>query len=278
MKDKKKIILLVATIILVIAAILCFTVFNKGGNNTIIDKTNVDSLHNMVPMVQRANSGMYSYGYTDVNGKSIEEIVVGALNHYEYVNCSNEENKNSCDTIEVEKIISEVKEIYGLDISKDDIEKAEVNKDDKGLQFYVYADGISYQEYVYKNGIFTVAGEKGFVHKNNVIVKKERKDNSYLIYEKIYYLGLDFKENEMYEVLYDSNMYSKEIAREKITVEDAVKKGGLDLSKYSDYGVTYIHTFKKNASGNYQYFSSTVEGFKVEDTVNIPPEVQNESK
>ena len=36
----------------------------------------------------------------------------------------------------------------------------------------------------------------------------------------------------------------------------------MDLSKYSDYGVTYIHTFKKDGDNGYKYISSTVEGIE----------------
>lgn len=261
MKDKKNIPLLVAGIILLIAVVVYFTVFNKndikdgpGGTEKDGEKFDVNNLYNMVPYVQRANYGLYTYGSIEINVRGTEDLVIGALNHYEYINCNGEKNAGNCDTIEADKIIDEVKNIYGVSITKDDMKEVK--------EYYVFGDGVLFKSYTYKDDVFTAEGIKGFLNKNNPILKKEEKDNEYLIYEKIYYLSIDYKDGDLYEVLYEGNDYSKEITREKLTEDENGKTGGVDLSKYGSYGVTYIHTFKKDDNGNYQYFSSNLETFE----------------
>ena len=94
MKDKKNIPLLVAGIILLIAVVIYFTIFNKGDNNNGGNNRksfDVNNLYNMVPYVQRANDGLYVYGNLTIKERSTEDLVIGALNHYEYVNCNNKQ-------------------------------------------------------------------------------------------------------------------------------------------------------------------------------------------
>lgn len=268
MKNKKNIPLLVAAVILLIAVVIYFTIFNKGDNNNGGNNRksfDVNNLYNMVPYVQRANDGLYVYGNLTIKERSTEDLVIGALNHYEYVNCNSEETKNNCDTIEADKIISEVKEIYGVDLTKDEIEKVNT-KDDYGICFYIYANGLAFQSYNYKDGVFSVNGEKGFINKNNKIYKYEEKDNEYKIYEKIHYIGISYENDSIYEVLYSGSDYSKEVTREKLNEGEYSK---IDLSKYDEYGTTYIHTFKKNSDGKYQYYSSFVEGLTTENVENV---------
>ncbi len=241
---------------------------NEDGNINKVDinSAEVKNLYYIIPGSYRGidtypNRPAYQNKLVTINDMSVENIVVGGLYHYAYVNCK--ESTANTASINKEVIYSEIKNIYNYEINDFLINSSGIFEDEAGKYFYIYNDDN--QKYVLKNNIFTGFGENICDYyldeeTSYKLKKAEKSDNEYYLYDYVYYLTEEGTDEDNLITLSVYKDYEKTNLIEKIkyNYEDENLSGPNKtiINKYPNEKHMYKHTFKQNTDGSYYWYSS----------------------